>query len=609
MAHALKIFAEKNLFKLFSKSSKSRRHTISGPGGATLHRAHWMADGTCAMEPPALKSVPWNHLHSFLESKENETAILNGDGDKLGLVWLKFEGSPQWPSQRVPDSCAPNTKSLASYQLFGTGKYVLVSRRMKSGITPFSVGWQRGYGRPLSENRFTLAVYQSCQMVKNANIIPWGWHNSETSGEYFAINKNHWLSSPPKVLDEVEACNCRLQHPSKALVCTNTHTCENVAMRVTCDGRICGSRCQNKAFHLRSLPKLVPFPTKDRGVGLRIAEEKKKGDFIIEYVGEVIDEKEMVKRIRDTNGEENYYIMQLSSGKYIDSRRMGNLARYINSSCSPNCELQKWIDSSTKATMIGIFALKDIEANEELTFNYNFTHFGSEGAASFECKCGSPNCIGTLDKRFRKRNESTHEEDLTEYERQRNENIRRNNNKLMELKIAQTAKMISDSAPKPRKCEKKQGTLPPPRAKSTRKADIEANKLRQEQENNLTDDDDDGNDPEAYKSDILTDAFERYHLNIELQPSAACLCEDLYVCKIKRKKKLGGGTDSYWKLFDKITGKAYPFKDCNQRGQYQKGTNQTHLRSVSALETFNWSVPMGTRNEYAEWIRQRKKER
>ncbi len=545
-----------------------------------------------------MNTVPWEALRSFTESAENDTAILGGDADKLGLVWLKFKGSPQWPSQRVPDAYPPNTKSHVSYQLFGTGEYVLLSRRDLGGITAFSVGWQRGYGHGLSKDAsiFTLAVYQSCQLVQDKQVTPWGWFNSTTSGEYFKIDKNHWVCHPPKILSpgEVDVCKCArkpvFQHPSKVMVCTSSHTCENVAMRITCDARKCnGSRCKNKAFHLRSLPKMVLFPTKNCGMGVRIAEPKKQGQFIIEYVGEVIDEKEMTKRLSYTKDEDNFYIMQASPGKYIDGRRMGNLARYINSSCSPNCELQKWTDSTTGATQVGIFAIQDIEINEELTVNYNFMHYGSEGSASFECKCESSNCIGTLDKRYRKRKESEEtRDDLTDYERQREEKIRRNNEMLMSLKVVQTAKTIADLAPK-RKYKKKERTLPPPRAKSTRKADIEANKLRQEQENNLTDDDDDddGNDPGAWKSDILTDAFERYHLKINMQTTAACLREDLYVCKIKRKKKLGGGTDRYWKLFDRMTGKAYPFKDCDPRGRYQKGANQEVLRSVSSLENFN----------------------
>ena len=553
----------------------------------------------------ALESLPWGVMRSVIESTRTNEAILNGDGDRLGLAWLKLMGGTHWPSQRVPDSYAPNTRSSAAYQLFGTGQYTLISRKGLGSVTDFSSGWQKGYGTPTEDGLFSLAVYQSCRMAQTKNVIPWGWFNStEHSGEYIEINKNHWVCRPPTVLSpgEVDACGCQrkpvFQHPSKAMVCTLSHTCENVAMRVTCDERICkGRRCQNKAFHLRSLPKLELFGTKKRGMGVRIAEAKKKGDFITEYVGEVIEEEEMRKRLCETKDEENYYIMQSSPGKYIDGRRMGNLTRYVNSSCSPNCELQKWIDSSTKATQIGIFAITDIEENDELTFNYNFMHYGSEGSTSFECKCGSSHCIGTLDKRYRKRKESEETEtqdELTDYERQREENIRRNNEKLMSLKVVQTAKMIADLAPKPRKYKKKERTLPPPRAKSTRKADIEANKLRQEQENNLTDDDDDedGDDPGAWKSDILTDAFERYHLKIKGYKGRyveirRCLCEDLYVCKIKRKKKLGGGTDRYWKLFDRITWKAYPFKDCDPRGRYQKGANQGVLRSVSALENFN----------------------
>lgn len=36
------------------------------------------------------------------------------------------------------------------------------------------------------------------------------------------------------------------------------------------------------------------------------------------------------------------YCLNLDSGMVIDSYRMGNEARFINHSCEPNCEMQKW---------------------------------------------------------------------------------------------------------------------------------------------------------------------------------------------------------------------------------------------------------------------------
>lgn len=232
--------------------------------------------------------------------------------------------------------------------------------------------------------------------------------NCSISDEYLTIKKNYWKHHPPRLIatDEVEICNCSIKtsfhHQLTVMICTNSHTCENVAMHITCDERKCKQKyCQNKAFHLRPLPKFSIFQTDHCGTGVRINVPKNKGDFIIEYVGEVIGKCEMKKRLSATSkNETNFYIMELSNGKYIDARKMGNISRYINSSCSPNCELQKWIDSSTNTIQIGIFAIRNIEANEEITFNYNFFHYGKKKITLFECKCKSKNCIGTLDKRY-----------------------------------------------------------------------------------------------------------------------------------------------------------------------------------------------------------------
>ena len=54
----------------------------------------------------------------------------------------------------------------------------------------------------------------------------------------------------------------------------------------------------------------------------------------------------------------------------------GALGRFINHSCEPNCETQKWIVRGELA--IGLFAIKDIPAGTELTFDYNFERYGDK---------------------------------------------------------------------------------------------------------------------------------------------------------------------------------------------------------------------------------------
>ena len=52
------------------------------------------------------------------------------------------------------------------------------------------------------------------------------------------------------------------------------------------------------------------------------------------------------------------------------------MGRFINHACNPNCETQKWVVHGELA--IGLFALQDIEAGSELTFDYNFERYGDK---------------------------------------------------------------------------------------------------------------------------------------------------------------------------------------------------------------------------------------
>ena len=54
----------------------------------------------------------------------------------------------------------------------------------------------------------------------------------------------------------------------------------------------------------------------------------------------------------------------------------GALGRFINHSCAPNCETQKWVVRGELA--IGLYALEDIPAGTELTFDYNFERYGDK---------------------------------------------------------------------------------------------------------------------------------------------------------------------------------------------------------------------------------------
>jgi hypothetical protein len=130
-----------------------------------------------------------------------------------------------------------------------------------------------------------------------------------------------------------------------------------------------------------------------QGWGVRTKLPIKCGEFILEYVGEVVSDQEFKERmatiyVNDTH----HYCLHLDGGLVIDGHRMGGDGRFVNHSCQPNCEMQKW--SVNGQFRMALFALRDIDSSEELTYDYNFSLFNP--AEGQECKCGSEMCRGVI---------------------------------------------------------------------------------------------------------------------------------------------------------------------------------------------------------------------
>ncbi|KAL0860813.1 hypothetical protein ABMA27_009357 [Loxostege sticticalis] len=170
--------------------------------------------------------------------------------------------------------------------------------------------------------------------------------------------------------------------------------CLNRMLLTEC-GPICraGDRCLNRAFEKRLYPKMVPYRTPHRGWGLKTLEDIKAGQFVIEYVGELIDEEEFRRRMNRMHEirDENFYFLTLDKERMIDAGPKGNLARFMNHCCEPNCETQKW--TVLGDVRVGLFAINDIPANSELTFNYNLECAGIEKK---RCLCGARRCSGYI---------------------------------------------------------------------------------------------------------------------------------------------------------------------------------------------------------------------
>ncbi|KAK9292508.1 hypothetical protein L1049_020481 [Liquidambar formosana] len=158
----------------------------------------------------------------------------------------------------------------------------------------------------------------------------------------------------------------------------------------------CSSSCKNRVSQHGIRFSLEVFKTKSRGWGLRSRNYISSRSFVCEYVGELLQEKELRERtseyllhIRtndnvDIHGDASIHSLldPLSSSLeamdnrafIIDATRCGIVGRFINYSCSPNLYVQNVIydHDDKKSPHMMLFAAKNIPPLRELTCDYNY---------------------------------------------------------------------------------------------------------------------------------------------------------------------------------------------------------------------------------------------
>lgn len=134
--------------------------------------------------------------------------------------------------------------------------------------------------------------------------------------------------------------------------------------------------------------------SKIAGFGLFATKAFASGDLIIEYCGELLKSEEMVNRrdqmysLMGARFSKSCYLFRLDENRVLDATLKGNLSRFINHSCDPNC-FSRTVSFEGKNKKLFIFALKVIEPGEEIVFDYKFP---LEDGEKIPCYCGSIKC-------------------------------------------------------------------------------------------------------------------------------------------------------------------------------------------------------------------------
>ncbi len=112
------------------------------------------------------------------------------------------------------------------------------------------------------------------------------------------------------------------------------------------------------------------------GLGLFAQEPIKKGEHIIEYIGEILNKEEAALVTT------NQYLFEVTRNKTINGQVRWNIARY----CNHACEEAGNSESEIKKGRVFIKATKNIEAGEEIVYDYG-EEFVNEHIAPYGCRC------------------------------------------------------------------------------------------------------------------------------------------------------------------------------------------------------------------------------
>lgn len=190
--------------------------------------------------------------------------------------------------------------------------------------------------------------------------------------------------------------------------------------------------CKNRLVQYGPRKNLEIFDSpRFKSKGLRTTTNIPCGAFICEYAGELLTLSEAKRRLEliDKHGQMNYILClneyANSNGKTkiksahvtcVDPCERGNIGRYLNHSCNPNCDIlpvrincpvpkicKKLVQNTELLFLIiyvnaitGIFAKRDIAANEELCFHYGGGDSNEGVIGGKLCLCAAPNCAGVI---------------------------------------------------------------------------------------------------------------------------------------------------------------------------------------------------------------------
>lgn len=133
-----------------------------------------------------------------------------------------------------------------------------------------------------------------------------------------------------------------------------------------------------------------------------------KGTELLEYRGRLMTHAAIDRKYAKVPDNGHTFLFTLNDEYVLDANVGGNIARWINHSCKPNCQavIEENEDGDKRKDRVLIETIRPLRAGDELTYDYGIDvgeRITPKLKQLWACRCGARNCIGTMLKPKRSR--------------------------------------------------------------------------------------------------------------------------------------------------------------------------------------------------------------
>ncbi|KAJ2160550.1 hypothetical protein GGF46_002146 [Coemansia sp. RSA 552] len=219
------------------------------------------------------------------------------------------------------------------------------------------------------------------------------------------VNESTYSDDVPRPCTPMFPCQCVDNCVGECPCAPQQYYDDEGRVRIESDTALmeCGPRCRcSSACRTRVVQRgsdvrfeIRRFAVKGWGVVTRTAVAC--GTFVAEYVGEILSYDETEARGKADTERGLTYMFDLDNAYdgetdfSIDAKTQGNVSHFFNHSCAPNMKIRAvYIEHrDPRLHRLAFFAVRDIGAGEELTFDYNP---GGTTNNLIACACGAADC-------------------------------------------------------------------------------------------------------------------------------------------------------------------------------------------------------------------------